>query len=135
VIRLLIVEQQPGVRTGLRMRLAVEADLAVVGEAANGEAALDLAAQLQPDVILVDLDSPPLRGVGMSEVLRSLCPQFAVIMLSLQDDACTRRVAADLGAAAFVVKSLPAATLLTAIRQIACQRGSQPDGPLSSANV
>jgi CheY-like chemotaxis protein len=135
VIRLLIVEGQPGVRRGLLMRLAVEADLAVIGEAANSEAALSLAAELQPDVILIDVDTPQLYSITKLQALRSLCPQFAVIMLSLQDDACTRKMAAEMGAAAFVVKSMPAATLLTTIRQIACQRGGGsivPDLPTNA---
>lgn len=129
LIRLLIVESQPGVREGLRMRLAVEADLAVIGEVADSDAALAVAAELQPDVILVDVDAPQLHGITMLQALRSLCPRFAVIMLSLQDDACTRKMAAEMGAAAFVVKSMPAATLLTTIRQTACQRRSGTLGP------
>ncbi len=106
------------------MRLAAEADLAVIGEAANSEAALELASELRPDVILVDVDTRQFCSLAMLQALQSLCPQFAVVLLSFQDDACTRKMAAEMGAAAFVVKSLPAATLLTTIRQIACQRGS-----------
>lgn len=124
MIRLLIVGRQLGVREGLRMRLAAEPDFAVVGETVDSETALNLAAVLQPDVVLVDIDTSQLHGLALSMALWALCPQFAVIILSFQDDACTRRIAADMGAAAFVVKSLPAGTLLTTIRQIACQRGS-----------
>jgi DNA-binding NarL/FixJ family response regulator len=116
VIRLLIVEGQPGVRQGLLMRLVVEKDIAVIGEATDCQAAQDLAGALRPDVVLIDMDTPHLDGIRMAKTLRSLCPQVAVIMLSLHDDSCARKIAADSGAAAFVAKSLPADALLTAIR-------------------
>lgn len=106
------------------MRLSVEADFAVIGEATDGAAALDLAASLRPDVVLMDVDMPRLNGIATVSALRSICPHASVIMLSFQDDALTRTLAEQAGAAAFIAKSLPADALLTAIRQAACQSGS-----------
>ena len=120
MIRLLIVDNQPSVRKGLEMMLAAEPDLCVIGEATDGAAALDLATLLRPDIVLLDVDMPRLDGLATASALRSVCPQAAVIILSFRDDVCAGKIAADVGAA-FVAKSLPAATLLTAIRQVACQ--------------
>jgi len=122
MIRLLIVGDQPGVREGLLMRLAAEADFDVIGEAANGQTALRLATLLCPDVVILDVDMPSLDGMATARALRSLCPYASVIILSFKDDALTRSLAEQAGAAAFVAKSLPAATLLSAIRQVAPAR-------------
>lgn len=103
-------------RQGLLMRLAVEKDFAVIGEAADCQTAQDLAGALRPDVVLIDMDTPHVNGIAIAALLCRLCPQVAVIMLSLHDDSCARKIAADAGAAAFVAKSLPADALLTAIR-------------------
>jgi DNA-binding NarL/FixJ family response regulator len=118
MIRLLIVGDQPGVRRGLLMRLAAEADFDVIGEAADVQTALRLVALLAPDVVLVDVDMPGLDGMAMTSALCSLCPNASTIMLSFRDDVHTRSLAEQTGAAAFVVKSLPAAALLSAIRQV-----------------
>jgi DNA-binding response OmpR family regulator len=96
MIRLLIVEDQPGVRKGLLMRL-------------------------RPDVVLMDVEMPRMDGIVATRALRRIRPQAAVIMLSIHDDALTRALACDAGAAAFVAKSMPADTLLTMIRQVAQQ--------------
>ena len=118
MIRLLIVEDQPSVRKAIRMRLAAESDLSVIGEAADGEAALNLAISLCPDVILMDVEMPHMDGITTACALHRIRPQAAVIMLSIHDDALTRARAKGAGAAAFVAKSMPPDTLLTTIRQV-----------------
>jgi DNA-binding NarL/FixJ family response regulator len=117
MIRLLVVESQAAVRKGLLMRLAAESDLSVVGEAADGQAAVDLARVLRPDVVLIDVELP--RGDATANELRLICQEALVIILGMHDDALTRARAKEAGAAAFVAKSMPADTLLTTIRQIA----------------
>lgn len=119
MIRLLIVDDQLAVRQGLRMRLAAEPDLEVVGEAPDGEVALSSALALCPDVVLMDVEMPRMDGFAATDTLRKLCPSAAVIMLSIHDDARTRARAEDAGAVAFVVKSLPTDMLLATIRQVA----------------
>ena len=117
MIRLLIVDDQPAVRKGLHMRLAAESDLLVVGEAPDGEIALDLAQTLFPDVVLMDVEMPHMDGITATNALHSICPNTLVIILSIHDDARTRERAEHAGAAAFIPKSMPANMLLAAIRQ------------------
>jgi len=121
MIRILIVESQPAVRKGLHMRLVAEADLSVVGEASDGQAAVDLTAVLHPDVVLVDVEMP--RSDATANALCLICQQASVIILSMHDDAFTRARAKEAGAAAFVAKSMPAEALLEAIRQVAHTHG------------
>jgi DNA-binding NarL/FixJ family response regulator len=119
MIRLLIVEDQLAVLKALRMRLAVESDLSVIGEASDCKTAYDLAVSLCPDVVLVDVEMVQMDGMAVASALHLACPHAAIIMLSIHDDARIRASAAAAGAAAFVPKSLPPDTLLTAIRQVA----------------
>ena len=71
------------------MRLAAETDFSVIGEATDGQAALDLTTSLRPDVVLMDVDMPRLDGIATASMLRLMCPQTSVIMLSFQDDVLT----------------------------------------------
>jgi two-component system response regulator NreC len=121
-IRILIVEDQPAVRKAIRMRLAAEADLLVIGEASDSVAALDLAMSLCPDVVLMDVEMPHTDGLTATSELRRLCPQTSVIILSIHDDELTQARARDAGAAAFVAKSMPPDTLLATIRQVSLAR-------------
>jgi len=72
MIRVLLVDDQTAIRRGLRMRLALEDDLIVVGEAADGPAALALAPELQPDVVLLDVQMPGMDGIDTAHALRTV---------------------------------------------------------------
>jgi DNA-binding NarL/FixJ family response regulator len=117
MIKLLLVDDEPAVRKGLRMRLAAEPDLEIVGEAADGQAALALAEKLNPDVILMDIAMTPMNGITTTQALHALCPHIAVIILSIHDDALTQERAEKAGAVAFVPKRVPTDMLLATIRQ------------------
>ena len=121
MIRLLLVDDQPAVRRGLEMRLLLEPDLLVVGEASNGKEALALGQTLFPDVVLMDIEMPEMDGITATAALHTAVPQTAVIMLSIHDDATTRARAQAAGAVAFVEKRGTAEGLLVAIRQVAHQ--------------
>ena len=93
MIEVLLVDDQPAVRRGVRMRLELEPDMAVVGEAGDGEEALRLLQRLSPRVVLMDLQMPKLDGMMATAALRAVAPESAVVVLSLQDDAACRRIA------------------------------------------
>ena len=118
-IKVLLVDDQPVIRQGLRLRMATEADIAVVGEAGDGHTALDLAGRLNPDIIVMDIAMPGLDGIEATRNIRATVPGSTVIILSLSDDAATRARAAEAGAAAFVAKHEADGLLLDTIRRVA----------------
>jgi DNA-binding NarL/FixJ family response regulator len=117
-IRLLLVDDRPTVRRGLRIWLALEPNIEVVGEASDGAEAISLARALRPDVVLMDVGMPGMDGISATAALRSLAPQSAVVILTLHDDAATRTHAREAGAAAFVAKHQMEETLLAEIRRV-----------------
>jgi DNA-binding NarL/FixJ family response regulator len=124
-IRLLVVDDRAAVRTGLRIWLALEPDLEVVGEASDGAEAISLTQALRPDVVLMDVEMPSMNGISATAALRSLAPQSAVVILTLHDDAATRTRAREAGAAAFVAKHRMEETLLAEIRRVAIAHEKQ----------
>jgi DNA-binding NarL/FixJ family response regulator len=118
-IQVLLVDDEPKVLRGLRMRLGLEADIWVVGEAADGATAVDLASLLSPDVVLMDVNLPVVDGITATRELAARVPQAAVVILSLQDDQGTIDRALAAGAVAFVAKHRWDGDLLGAIRMAA----------------
>ena len=123
MIRVLLVDDQPVVRRGLRVRFHLEPDMQVVGEASTGREALTLAQTLSPDVVLLDIEMPGMDGIEATAALRTVVPQSAVVILSIHTDRQTRLRAQAAGAVAFVEKRGTTDTLLSAIRQAAGQPG------------
>ena len=123
MIRLLLVDDQPIVRRGLRLRFQLEPDMQVVGEASTGREALSLAQALFPDVVLMDIEMPDMDGIEATKALGTVVPQSAVVILSIHTDRQTRIRAQAVGAVAFLEKRGTTDTLLAAIRQAAAQAG------------
>jgi two-component system response regulator DesR len=122
LIRVLLVDDQCGVRRGLKMRLALETGIEVIGEASSGEDAFVSALDLPVDVIVMDFEMPGMTGVETAAALRSAGSTAAVILLSIHDGAGIRREAASAGIAAFVAKHQPSESLIAAIRDAAASR-------------
>jgi DNA-binding NarL/FixJ family response regulator len=118
-INILLVDDEPIIRRGLRMRLELEPDLSVVGEAGDGLDALDSARALTPNVVLMDVEMPRMNGIDATRELRSQVPSAAVVILSMHDDAATQARARAAGASAFVSKHSIDHGLLEAIRRAA----------------
>ncbi len=116
MITLLLVDDQPAARAGIRMRLSLESDIEIVGEAADGRTALDLAHQLQAAVIVMDFEMPGMNGVQAAAAMRAQGLTCAIIMISLYDDPDIRRQALAAGANAFVPKQSDPQRLIAAIR-------------------
>jgi DNA-binding NarL/FixJ family response regulator len=129
-IQVLLVDDEPTVLRGLRMRLALEADIQVVGDAGDGATAVDLAGRLLPDVVVMDVNLPVLDGITATRELASRVPEAAVVMHSMHDDHGTIERALAAGAAAFVGKQQMDGDLLGAIRGAA---GSTKGGHLGNS--
>lgn len=125
-IGVLLVDDRPTVRRGLRMWLEIEPEVSVVGEAADGEEAVSLAEKLRPDVVLMDVKMPGVDGIEATRKLQAVDPCIAVVILSLYDDTDTRARARNAGAAAFVAKHRMRPELLVTIRRLTLTQGGAP---------
>ncbi len=113
---IVVVDDHPMVRNGLRTTLNSEAEWTVVGEAAEGNAALELVAQLHPDVLVIDLQMPGMNGIEVLAKVRERSPNTVVILFSMHaEDTYVRRALAA-GAAGYVLKDADAEDLLHAIK-------------------
>ena len=117
-IRLLLVDDHPVVRRGLRGYLELEPDFTVVGEAGDGEEALRAIAETRPDVVLLDLKMPGLDGQGVLERLASVDDAPRVLVLTSATDAERVPNAITAGAAGFVYKDIDPDALASAIRTV-----------------
>jgi DNA-binding NarL/FixJ family response regulator len=126
MIRVLVADDQALVRAGLTALLAAEADMDVVGAAADGTEALALARDLHPDVACLDIRMPGLNGI---EVARVLCgpdtdPPVAVLMLTTFDLDDYIFGALEAGASGFLLKDADPDVIITAVRQVAAGNGT-----------
>lgn len=119
MITLLLVEDEQTVRQALKMRIALEADMQVIGEASTGREALMQAQQLQPDVVLMDVQLPDTDGFVLTTSTHSIAPHSKIVMLSIYGDTNTRTRAHEVGAVNFIEKQQPTEQLLSAIRAAA----------------
>jgi two-component system, NarL family, response regulator LiaR len=115
-IRILITDDHGVVRQGLRMFLSLDPDIHVVGEAENGQEALEMARELEPDVVLMDLLMPVMDGIKATRAIRSELPEVEVVALTsvLEDASVTGAVRA--GAIGYLLKDADAEELHRAIR-------------------
>ena len=115
-IRILITDDHGVVRQGLRMFLSLDPDIHVVGEAENGQEALEMARELEPDVVLMDLLMPVMDGIKATRAIRSELPEVEVMALTsvLEGASVTRAVRA--GAIGYLLKDADAEELHRAIR-------------------
>jgi DNA-binding NarL/FixJ family response regulator len=117
-IRVLLVDDEAGVRRGLRLRLGLEPDLRVVGEASGGVSAIDVASSVSPDVVM-DIEMSGGDGITATRLLHHAIPRLRVVVLSIHDSVSVRGLAAKAGAAAFVGKHETSERLIQAIREVA----------------
>jgi len=104
VIKVIVVDDSEAVRTGLSVWLDLQPDLEVLGEAGTGMDAVEMATQLCPDVVVMDVKMPGFDGVQATERIRAACPKTRVLLLSFADDPGTIEAGLAAGAAGYVLK-------------------------------
>ena len=116
LIRVMIVDDHDMVRRGLTAFLKIKPDLELVGEASNGQEALRVCEQVQPDVILMDLVMPEISGAAATRIIRERCPQVQVIALTSFQEKELVQEALQAGAISYLLKNVSVDDLAEAIR-------------------
>jgi two-component system response regulator NreC len=119
MIRLLLVDDHEVVRSGLRMLLENETDVEIVGEFGTAQSALDALAELEPDVVLMDIGLPDISGIDAAVEMKKILPETAIVALTIHEDEEYFFKMLDVGASGYVPKRAAPDELLTAIRAAA----------------
>ncbi|CAA9543994.1 MAG: Two-component transcriptional response regulator, LuxR family [uncultured Thermomicrobiales bacterium] len=118
-IQVLVVDDHPLFRRGIRWSLENEHDMLVVGEVADGQAAVQQVDLLAPDVVLIDINMPHMSGLEITRILKRRHPQTGVIILTMHEDDEQLFHAIRVGAAAYCTKDVDAEELTKLIRRVA----------------
>ena len=118
-IQILIVDDHPLFRRGIRWSLENEHDLLVVGEAADGQSAVQQIDMTMPDVVLIDINMPQMSGLEVTRIIKRRHPQMGVIILTMHEDDEQLFHAIRVGAAAYCTKDVEAEELIRLIRRVA----------------
>jgi DNA-binding NarL/FixJ family response regulator len=127
LIELLLVDDQGIIREGIRSLLEAKSDLHIVGEAENGQMAVELALALRPDVVLMDVRMPIMDGVAATQLLNQQAPDIKVLVLTTFDDDEYVTKAIRCGAKGYLLKDTPSTELADAIRAV--HKGYTQFGP------
>jgi DNA-binding NarL/FixJ family response regulator len=118
-LRILIVDDQTITRSGLRTLLESSSGLEVIGEAANGAEAVNMAADLQPDVILMDLKMPVLNGIEATRMIHRCSPHISILVVTIFEDDTSVFPAIRAGARGYLLKDTGQSELIRAIHTVA----------------
>jgi len=118
-IRVLVVDDHAIVREGLQRVLELADDLTVVGLAGDGTEGVRLAQEMQPDVVLMDVNMPALNGIEAARRIRTSCPDTRVLILTIHDDPEYLGLAARAEVSGYILKDVDPAELVRAVRQAA----------------
>jgi two-component system response regulator NreC len=119
--RLLVVDDHPVVRAGLRTLLSAQEDMEIVGEADDGRAAIELAIELEPDVVVMDITMKGVGGVEATQEISKRLPHVKVLVLTMHENEEYLRQMLEAGATGYVLKQAVDTELVVAIRAV--QRG------------
>jgi len=132
-IRILLADDHALLRQGTAELLRREADLKVVGEASNGEQAIELAQTLRPDIVVMDVRMPVLSGIEATRRIREAQPGVQVLVLTAHDDDQYVFSLLQAGASGYLLKTAPIGDLIRAIRQVG--QGESPLDPAIARKV
>ncbi|MHB1842483.1 MAG: response regulator [Sulfobacillus sp.] len=118
MIRLLLADDHPLLRQGIRAVLETEADISVVAEAATGQEVLDICQTSLPDMVVMDVSMPGMDGITATRVLHRTHPEVAVLMLTMHDDLAFVQAALEAGANGYLLKETAARDLVHAVRAV-----------------
>lgn len=118
VINILIADDHDIIRQGLRRIIGFEEDFFIVGEAENGNIALEMLSKFKPDVVLLDINMPLINGVEALKKIKESQPSTKVIMLTIKDDRNTIHLAINSGADGYVLKESAGTEIVRAIRTV-----------------
>jgi DNA-binding NarL/FixJ family response regulator len=135
MIRVLLVDDQSIVREGLSSLLQTHPDLEIVGEAENGQVAVEQAIALQPDVILMDIRMPIMDGVAAIRMLQQQAPEIKILVLTTFDDDQYVTKAISHGAQGYLLKDTPSTELAQAIRSVNKGYSQMGPGLLAKARI
>ena len=121
-IRILLVDDHPIVRQGLKTLLEGHSDWEVIGEASDGAEAVEKAKDLNPDVMVLDVTMPRMNGLEACRLLRQECPALEILFVTQHDSPQMMREALEAGARGYVVKSNAARDLLAAVDAVSHHR-------------
>ena len=117
-LRIVLAEDHQTVREGIKLLVDAQPDMEVIGEAGDGEAAVALAAKLDPDIVLMDISMPVLNGLKATKKLRALKPHVKILTLTRHTDDGYLRQLISAGANGYVLKQSAPAELINAIRSV-----------------
>jgi DNA-binding NarL/FixJ family response regulator len=117
-IRVIVADDHPLIRTGVRLSLTAESDIEVVGEAATGDEVLGSCKQLEPDIVLLDLSMPGPGPATLLKMLQEECPSLKIVILSAYDDEAHVRNLINAGIAGYVLKDEASEMIVDAIRTV-----------------
>jgi two-component system response regulator NreC len=120
--KVLVADDHGVVRKGLRFLLQLDSQIEVVGEANDGREALDMAEQLHPDVVVLDITMPQLNGIDAAAQLRKRDPDIGIVMLSMHCDETFLLRALSAGAQAYLLKDAAETDLVQAVRSVAAHK-------------
>ena len=119
MIKVLLVDDQTLIRQGIRLLLEIEPDIQVVGQAADGRAALEQVEALHPDVVLMDVRMPEMDGVAATRALSASHPEVKVIILTTFEDDETVFEGLKAGASGYLLKDISSEEMAQAVRKVA----------------
>jgi len=131
--RILLADDHAMLRQGTAALLRLEPDIDIVAEAGNGREAVELARQLKPDIVVMDVRMPILSGIEATRTIRASLPNVQVLVLTAHDDDEYVFSLLEAGASGYLLKTAPVSELVKAIRQV--RKGELPLDPVIARKV